>query len=76
MDRNPGARQMIPAHVRSLSARRAWIEIQAIVIAIIQKASLSARRAWIEIVTSSTNQVDTSMSLSARRAWIEINRTR
>ena len=57
---------------RSLSARRAWIEIRDD-----EKVqagdfwSLSARRAWIEILMKC--QVKKySGSLSARRAWIEI----
>ena len=37
----------------SLSARRAWIEIQAILVSVVLlPESLSARRAWIEIVDS------------------------
>ena len=57
----------------SLSARRAWIEINE------QNhrrssfcPSLSARRAWIEIVTVLGVQHRTGESLSARRAWIEM----
>ena len=34
----------------SLSARRAWIEILLVYLALIRYLSLSARRAWIEIV--------------------------
>ena len=38
--------------MRSLSARRAWIEIWPVAILLISvKMSLSARRAWIEIST-------------------------
>ena len=33
----------------SLSARRAWIEIRACLVASVLAVSLSARRAWIEI---------------------------
>ena len=36
-------------HNRSLSARRAWIEIIDYIIDYVNDASLSARRAWIEI---------------------------
>ena len=34
---------------RSLSARRAWIEMSRIIISVLGLESLSARRAWIEI---------------------------
>ena len=37
---------------RSLSARRAWIEIWPVAILLISVKSLSARRAWIEIMGS------------------------
>ena len=59
-------------YYRSLSARRAWIEIKKITknIACSVK-SLSARRAWIEI-GHEYNIVHNRLSLSARRAWIEI----
>ena len=57
---------------RSLSARRAWIEIY------LDNAdcsyllgSLSARRAWIEILPC-CGRCPVERSLSARRAWIEI----
>ena len=56
----------------SLSARRAWIEIQSHTFSSrVGEWSLSARRAWIEIhhVLASAPPVP---SLSARRAWIEI----
>ena len=59
-------------HGRSLSARRAWIEILTDDVSTGGKIkSLSARRAWIEMLAS--RLVDMSAaSLSARRAWIEI----
>ena len=60
---------------KSLSARRAWIEISARHRAGPQKCwSLSARRAWIEIA-SSLDDILAGVSLSARRAWIEIIHT-
>ena len=43
----------VPAEInsnRSLSARRAWIEIKSGLQPLIASLSLSARRAWIEIV--------------------------
>ena len=50
MDRNISEDVSYNIIVKSLSARRAWIEIS-IVIVILRKrnTSLSARRAWIEI---------------------------
>ena len=56
---------------RSLSARRAWIEISTKRKCRASKASLSARRAWIEIDGVKTLGF-LAGSLSARRAWIEI----
>ena len=37
-------------HSLSLSARRAWIEIGMLKVAVVAMASLSARRAWIEML--------------------------
>ena len=56
---------------RSLSARRAWIEITLGGVKIGSNMSLSARRAWIEIECRFLPGY-TQRSLSARRAWIEI----
>ena len=50
MDRNIRGNADIKHHPRSLSARRAWIEIYGNKAGIKSIASLSARRAWIEIV--------------------------
>ncbi len=55
----------------SLSARRAWIEIECPLQDKENCWSLSARRAWIEILFSSRCLI-VAASLSARRAWIEI----
>ena len=56
----------------SLSARRAWIEINVIYLSFFHRTvSLSARRAWIEIANPGSTEL-TFPSLSARRAWIEI----
>ena len=56
----------------SLSARRAWIEMQSRWQPDGQfPLSLSARRAWIEIIKFVNLRV-VDGSLSARRAWIEI----
>ena len=50
MDRNGSSIARKPAHASSLSARRAWIEIElGKEVTPNAKKSLSARRAWIEI---------------------------
>ena len=56
----------------SLSARRAWIEMQNPGNWPPCTRSLSARRAWIEIVGGAITAYPVFPSLSARRAWIEI----
>ena len=72
MDRNFTTRTKTPIGCVSLSARRAWIEID-----IDNKfgglmSSLSARRAWIEITVPNVPIDCLGSSLSARRAWIEM----
>ena len=60
---------------KSLSARRAWIEIaMTSQISVSTVVSLSARRAWIEISLSGSFVSSMQKSLSARRAWIEIHK--
>ena len=59
--------------IKSLSARRAWIEIAYGALDGASEMSLSARRAWIEIRRQTYHRYE-SQSLSARRAWIEIRR--
>ena len=59
---------------RSLSARRAWIEIAVLNLIPLSDPSLSARRAWIEISSARFARSVCVRSLSARRAWIEICR--
>ena len=49
MDRNGDNRRSRLALDRSLSARRAWIEIRLADMSAAWNRSLSARRAWIEI---------------------------
>ena len=49
VDRNFNAVQVVIVIVKSLSARRAWIEIKSELHPLIASVSLSARRAWIEI---------------------------
>ena len=75
VDRNSDNRRSRLALDRSLSARRAWIEIIVCLVCVgLSFPSLSARRAWIEIFTSVTSSAGTTGSLSARRAWIEISK--
>ena len=57
--------------VWSLSARRAWIEIEVKSFDRDYQPSLSARRAWIEIFWLFCH-FNRCQSLSARRAWIEM----
>ena len=74
VDRNFDAVQIVVVIVKSLSARRAWIEIEpSSTRKLTNRMSLSARRAWIEIVFCGP-QGSGKTSLSARRAWIEITR--
>ena len=76
MDRNLAGGHFIDLGQKSLSARRAWIEIISVRgHGFWPRWSLSARRAWIEIVDVVSVQHGCE-SLSARRAWIEIGRNR
>ena len=50
MDRNCPAADRSPVYSRSLSARRAWIEMGVHQDEYVLVGSLSARRAWIEIL--------------------------
>ena len=58
--------------VKSLSARRAWIEMLMDRWLAGLKGSLSARRAWIEMSCPLFFSCWVLASLSARRAWIEM----
>ena len=71
MDRNRSAIKRSISRIKSLSARRAWIEIEARPSVSQTVESLSARRAWIEMIDYIIDYA-TDASLSARRAWIEI----
>ena len=71
VDRNAVGMAAYAALLASLSARRAWIEIQFPVYGSRWEVSLSARRAWIEILIDDYVRT-VAKSLSARRAWIEI----
>ena len=74
MDRNYLDLESGELRLKSLSARRAWIEISACSRAGTVVGSLSARRAWIEIAQNAS-ATSRNGSLSARRAWIEISNT-
>ena len=75
MDRNIKSISCVCARRVSLSARRAWIEMELIPLTDAgPKVSLSARRAWIEIVLWRRFDFFGWLSLSARRAWIEMTR--
>ena len=71
MDRNFGIVKPSYRTILSLSARRAWIEINVLQCNTVIDGSLSARRAWIEMFLGLVRNWFT-VSLSARRAWIEI----
>ena len=71
VDRNPHCFLGTAKCSKSLSARRAWIEIGYLGVEQDEMLSLSARRAWIEIRRGS-EPWQIILSLSARRAWIEI----
>ena len=52
VDRNRNTpNKLVNAH-KSLSARRAWIEMSHIIVYVKKRGSLSARRAWIEMETT------------------------
>ena len=72
MDRNSEVDTRGSEKVKSLSARRAWIEIIMQTVIVIGCVSLSARRAWIEIAETTLQTYAIGKSLSARRAWIEM----
>ena len=72
VDRNNRIAKPFREQFKSLSARRAWIEIIKFVNLRVVDGSLSARRAWIEICLLGCC-ARLPESLSARRAWIEIS---
>ena len=63
MDRNAEDWLNAGSLSRSLSARRAWIEIAAAVKGGVTDGSLSARRAWIEI-DSKSNELQNAVGRS------------
>ena len=72
VDRNFPTIEYNKDNPRSLSARRAWIEMMQFVPITTSDVSLSARRAWIEMECTRLHPSPADRSLSARRAWIEI----
>ena len=72
VDRNLAITQQFTAYLRSLSARRAWIEIVRGV-SLLRKITVALRK---ESVDRNTMRRDFKslglLSLSARRAWIEM----
>ena len=58
--------------MRSLSARRAWIEIWVTPLSIVDTPSLSARRAWIEIAPCST--CSSQWPVALRKESVDRNR--
>ena len=73
VDRNTDPINLSDIPPKSLSARRAWIEILCLRLMFwLFRPSLSARRAWIEILVRRAVWAYYQASLSARRAWIEI----
>ena len=72
MDRNPYIPLAKVRHCESLSARRAWIEMN-VGFPIAAFLLVALRKESVDRNTKSTSaQTAPSWSLSARRAWIEI----
>ena len=63
MDRNTKSPLKDNTTDRSLSARRAWIEISRYLNTFVPAGSLSARRAWIEILASGINPDQSGVAL-------------
>ena len=74
VDRNLGCDYPFKLFKRSLSARRAWIEISLLGLVFVWFVSLSARRAWIEIVKGiSSGRAET---VALRKESVDRNRQR
>ena len=63
MDRNISEDVSYSIIVKSLSARRAWIEMIDYIIDYVNDSSLSARRAWIEIMIHHAKKKSTRVAL-------------
>ena len=64
----------MPVNYKSLSARRAWIEMPLILCAPPSIVSLSARRAWIEIMSNAHGIFTYKVAL--RKESVDRNKTR
>ena len=71
MDRNLVVALLAVGRAWSLSARRAWIEIQISVTTVVGVLSLSARRAWIEIL--GCRIYDMSAAVALRKESVDRN---
>ena len=71
MDRNIIIIASVLMALPSLSARRAWIEIQNHLLRTIPRMSLSARRAWIEIL--GCRIYDMSAAVALRKESVDRN---
>ena len=71
VDRNSSTIIYIMVFVKSLSARRAWIEILIYARQVCVTWSLSARRAWIEIASGTLS--DTSDVVALRKESVDRN---
>ena len=74
MDRNIASRQLPATEPPSLSARRAWIEMQVFQRIAKPFRSLSARRAWIEIVSDSLPALKL-IAVALRKESVDRNNT-
>ena len=72
MDRNNAVQIIVVIVYASLSARRAWIEIEAPSSAPYAELSLSARRAWIEIPAGCWR--DSRRAVALRKESVDRNR--
>ena len=72
VDRNRGPRRSVHGPVRSLSARRAWIEIVGGAITAYPVLVALRKESVDRNLTGSAYSGPFGASLSARRAWIEI----
>ena len=71
VDRNPSISELQPLIASSLSARRAWIEIDSAVDSASGTLSLSARRAWIEICY--LDNIEITQAVALRKESVDRN---
>ena len=72
VDRNRFLMRLNPTIMKSLSARRAWIEIRVTISYTPETESLSARRAWIEIVIAAVFSL-TTVLVALRKESVDRN---